>query len=250
MIFGLPILIDSAPAGTNIPVSEIQKLAPSAIVDLFVLDLSGGGFIKNNIYYFHSGTNSLNGDIVWQGITYTRYPIEATGFERSGKGTLPRPTIKAANITGALSELARVNEDFIGGKLIRKRTFVKYLDAVNFPGSTNPSADPTAHFPDEIWIIDRKSAENAVYVEFELAASFDVAGVLLPRRQCIQNTCTWKYRGPECGYTGGAVAKIDDTPTSNLSEDVCGKRLSSCKLRFGNNSELPFGAFPAVGLIQ
>lgn len=29
--------------------------------------------------------------------------------------------------------------------------------------------------------------------------------------------------------------------------DVCGKRLSSCRLRFGDQADLPFGSFPGVG---
>lgn len=33
----------------------------------------------------------------------------------------------------------------------------------------------------------------------------------------------------------------------NASGDDCGKRLSSCKLRFGPASPLPFGSFPGVG---
>jgi len=43
------------------------------------------------------------------------------------------------------------------------------------------------------------------------------------------------------------VAKANDTPTNNINEDVCGKRVSSCQLRFANTS-LPFGGFP--GAIQ
>jgi phage-related protein len=30
-------------------------------------------------------------------------------------------------------------------------------------------------------------------------------------------------------------------------DDVCGKRLTSCKARFGENFELPFGSFPSLG---
>ena len=37
---------------------------------------------------------------------------------------------------------------------------------------------------------------------------------------------------------------------STLAEDVCGKRVASCKLRFGDNGELPFGSFPGAGLTQ
>jgi phage-related protein len=33
----------------------------------------------------------------------------------------------------------------------------------------------------------------------------------------------------------------------NASQDVCGKRVDSCKLRFGQNAELPFGGYPGIG---
>jgi lambda family phage minor tail protein L len=41
-------------------------------------------------------------------------------------------------------------------------------------------------------------------VEFELAASFDLAGIRAPRRLCIANLCNWVYRSAECGYIGDA----------------------------------------------
>ncbi len=227
--------------------AEIQKLNPSSIIDLFILDASN--IEPGEIYYFHAGINGLGNNVVWQGLTYTRFPIEVEGFERSGSGSLPRPKIKVANITGAISALARAYDDLVGAKLTRKRTFLKYLDAANFQAG-NAQADPNVHFADEVWVVDRKSSENPIFVEFELAAAFDVAGVMIPRRQCIQNLCTWKYRSAECGYAGGAVADINDTPTAILANDVCGKRLASCKLRFGETAELPFGGFPGVGLIR
>jgi len=65
----------------------------------------------------------------------------------------------------------------------------------------NPTADPAAEFPVDIFYIDRKASETKDAVEFELSSSFDVAGVQLPRRQIIQNVCTWRYRGAECGWT-------------------------------------------------
>jgi len=224
--------------------SDVQGLSPSALISLFELDTTSLGGDKT---YFHPGVNTLGNNIVWQGITYAKFPIEVSGFEKSGSGTLPRPTIKVANITGMVSSLAKTYQDLIGAKVTRRRTFAKYLDAVNFPGG-NPTADPNVAFPDEVWNIDRKSAEGPIFVEFELAAAFDVAGIQLPRRQCIQNLCTWKYRSAECGYTGGAVATNLDIPTSDLTQDVCGKRLVSCKKRFGEHNPLPYGGFPGVGL--
>lgn len=47
--------------------SEIQKLAPSSVVELFVLDLAlfGQGPVR-----FHAGTNALQQRVVWQGYAY------------------------------------------------------------------------------------------------------------------------------------------------------------------------------------
>ena len=64
----------------------------------------------------------------------------------------------------------------------------RFLDAVNFPGNSNPlgTPDPTAEFKRQIYTVDRKSAENREVVEFELAAVFDLAGVRVPKRQCTR----------------------------------------------------------------
>ena len=227
--------------------SDVQKLAPGALVELFVLDATALG---GTITRFHAGLNELQSSLVWDGDTYTPFPIEASGFELSGRGTLPQPKVRIANVTGLVGALVAELDDLVGATLTRKRTLVKYLDAVNFSGGVNPTADPTQAFPDEIWTVNRKAEENKIFIEFELAAAFDVAGVKLPRRQVVANVCPWIYRGAECGYAGGAVADINDVATAVLANDQCGKRLASCKLRFGTFSELPYGGFPGVGLIR
>jgi lambda family phage minor tail protein L len=225
--------------------ADIQSFAPGAIVELYELDTTVIGGVDVFRFTPH-GPNELGSDIVWAGQTYTRLPINASGFERRGNGALPRPKLAVANVIGLIGAVA---DSLIGAKLTRTRTFAKYLDAANF-SSGNPQADPNQFIDREIWFIDRKSVENKVMVEFELAAAFDLAGVMLPRRQVVQNVCAWRYRSAECGYTGGAVADINDMPTTSMVLDQCGKRLASCKLRFGQYGELPFGGFPAAGLIR
>lgn len=226
---------------------DLNTTGAKQLVELFELDCTtlGGSLLR-----FHNGKNALSNDVVWQGNTYNAFPIEATGFEFSGRGTLPRPTLRVANVTGLLGVLVRNYQDLIGAKLTRKRTLMQYLDAVNFTGGVNPSADPTAALPDDVYFIDRKVVENKVLVEFELAASFDVAGVQLPRRYIVQNVCVWTYRGGDCSYTGTAYFDANDQPVATLAQDVCGKRLSSCKARFGQYAELPAGLFPAAGLTR
>lgn len=228
--------------------SDIQKLNPGAIVELFQIDTSPAG--DNHIYYLHNGVNELGNSLVFDGNIYTRFPIVAAEFEKTSQGTLPRPKIQIANVTGLIGALAKELGDLVGSKVTRIRTFVKYLDAVNFPGGVNPTADPNQVLDKEIWFIDRKSSENVIFVEFELTAAFDVQGVKIPRRQVVQNVCPWRYRSSECSYTGGPVADKFDNPTTDPNLDSCGKRLNSCKLRFGATAQLPFGGFPSVGLLR
>lgn len=227
--------------------AEIQKLAPSAVIELFVLDLSLFG---QGMVYFHAGTNALQQRVVWQGKAYDAFPIQVEGFEFNGNGQIPRPKLKVANITGAITALVLTYQDLVGAKITHKRTLAKYLDAVNFPAGVNPTADPSAEFSDDIYYIDRKSRETRDVIEFELAASFDLEGVNLPRRQIVQNVCPWRYRSSECGYTGTSYFDANDQRVNANSQDICGKRLSSCQVRFGQTSELPFGGFPAAGLFR
>ena len=226
--------------------AEIQKLSPSALVELFEIDMTALG---DTFYYFHGGTNGLQQSVVWQTKTYMPWPVQASGFDFSSNGQVPRPKMSLGNVNGTITAMVLSLNDCVGAKVTRRRTMVRYLDAVNFPGSVNPTADATAYLPDDIYYIDRKSREDRSIVEFELTTSYDMNGVLLPRRQIVQNICPFKYRGAECGYTGTNYYLADDTPTTFANKDACGKRLSSCKARFGANNELPFGGFPGSGLV-
>ncbi|MEX3690600.1 phage minor tail protein L [Paraburkholderia sp. BR14263] len=219
-----------------------QELSPGAVIELFVLDLSR---FNAPVVRFHAGTNKLDSDVVWQGQTFQRYPVQASGFEMKAQGTLPRPTFVVSNVTSIISALCRMYNDLVGARVIRKRTLARYLDAVNFPEG-NPTADPNEFFPDDLYFVNQKVREDVEVIEFELAVAFDVEGVQLPRRQVVRNACPWIYRGEGCGYGGGPVADAQDNPTGNPALDVCGKRLTSCKMRFGNYGWLPFGAFPGA----
>ena len=185
--------------------NEIQKINPSAIIELFVLQLvtslhgTSSGLPssnnENNIYRFHAGSNlNANGEIVWAGKSYMRFPVIAEGFAFQ-RGQLPRPKLSVSNATGLMSSilesvnLVTVGNDLTGATVTRIRTMARFLDAVNFPGNSNPlgTPDPTAEFKREIYTIDRKATENRQIVEFELAAVFDLAGIRAPKRQCTRS---------------------------------------------------------------
>lgn len=221
---------------------ELQSLSPSSTVELFVLDMSNT--TSGGVLYFHAGTNELNASVVWQGNTYTPWPVEASGFDTTTQGTLPQPKIKVANTAGMFSGETAANNDLLGCKIIRKRTFAKFLDAVNFKDGVNPDADPTQHAEDDIWFIEQKLSENRYELEFQLSSVFDLMGVQLPNRQILKTACVWKYRGTECGYSGPSYDRFDKP--SSATDDSCAKLLSSCTVRFGSSNPLPYGGFPGA----
>jgi len=212
---------------------ELAALAPSAIIELFEMTLDTTLHGSSDTYRWHNGCNAnVSGNIVWNGNTYTRLPVKAEGFEYTNTGTLPRPTLTISNLDGTMTTLlllvnATTPGNDLGGATVKRiRTLKKYLD-----GET--AADPHAKFPDEIWYVDRKASENRDSVSFELASKFDLAGVMIPKRQIIANICQWKYRSTECGYTGSIYFDANDNNVATLAADVCGKRISSCNARFG-----------------
>ena len=235
----------------TVPVSDLQAIAPSAVIELFELELTTALHGVNETYRFHAGANlNSNGEVVWAGNSYLRFPVEADGFSYEGNGQLPRPKVRISNILGTITALLlSLPEGLEGAKFTRIRTLARYIDGANFPGGTNPygSPDPTAEFPREIYYVDRKTVETRDVVEFELAAAFDLAGVRSPKRQCIGNICQWEYRSTECGYAGSNYFNENDQAVATLAADVCGKKLSSCKARFGTTAELPFGSYPGIG---
>ena len=257
---------------TNAAIANaIQEIAPGALIELYQLELNVAQHGIEETYYFHAGTSmNNNSELIWNGQPYMALPIEVEGFEYNGQGTLPRPKLRISNILGTITVLIlTLPEGLEGAKLTRIRTLARFIDSANFSGyllaednfaflyedntfifqetdSPFGTPDPTAEFPREIYFVDRKSAENRDVVEFELASAFDMAGIRAPKRQCITR-CQWVYRSPECSYTGTNYFNASDEPVGNANQDVCGKRVDSCKARFGANSELPHGGYVGIG---
>jgi lambda family phage minor tail protein L len=205
-------------------------LEPNAIIELFQLHLDATLHGSSDIYYFHNGVNAaVTGNVGWNGQSYVRLPLEATGFDYSSSGSLPRPKLAVSNIGSNITaillsvNLVTTGNDLGGAKVVRIRTLKKYLDG-------QAGADPHAKFPDEIWYVDRKSNENRAVVEFELASKFDLVGVMLPRRQIIANVCQWVYRGGECGYTGPPVADANDNYLQGSSNALLNDYLQKAEI--------------------
>ena len=129
---------------------DVSALAPSAIIELFELQLIAALHGSSEVYRFHAGSNAgVTGNIVWNGNPYIRFPVQAEGFEMNSAGSLPQPTLTIANLDSTMTTLLQfVNQttagnDMTGATVKRIRTLKRYLDGES-------TADPNAKFPDSI----------------------------------------------------------------------------------------------------
>jgi len=223
--------------------NEIRLVNPGRLIDLFTIDFTSIGV--NEKIFFYRGVDASFNPVVFQGDTYAPWPIEMTGFERKGQGPETRPKVFISNHMGLITQFSSVADDLIGARVTRKRTLEKYL------GTT--TTDETT-FSKEEYYIEQKFAETSIGVEFDLSSPLDFVDRQLPSRMAIANSCPWSYKGfvtgSGCGWVGDDASKwFDRNDVSVLTQDldVCGKTLSSCRVRFGQNEPLDFGGFPALG---
>lgn len=226
-----------------------QELSPEGVVTLWVLDATaiGGSLIR-----FTSQAES-DSALVFDGETYLPVPVRASGFERSTRGSQPRPEIEIRDPSKLILAMIASTNGLRGARLTRIRTFRDHLDDGADP-------DPLAIWPPEIYRINRRiPRDNRVAVAFELANSTDQAAVPIPRSVATKGFCDFVYRRHDaqsdtfvidahdpCPFDGAALFDAEGVSTADKAQDVCGKRLSDCKLRFGENAPLPYRGFPGL----
>ncbi|BEM88707.1 phage minor tail protein L [Serratia marcescens] len=244
--------------------NDVQKLEPGEVIQLIEIDGTGFGA---DILRFHAHSlpreseelaasagdeQRLKPRSIWRrGQEYEAYPYEITGLATTTDGSQPTPKLRVANISNVVTALCLAYSDLVQAKVSVHQTFVKYLDARNFPAG-NSLADASQERV-QVFYIDSKTAETNTVVEFQLATPFDLQGQQLPSRQ-IHGLCTWCIRGwyrtgRGCDYGGVAGFDKDDQPVDDPALDVCGGRVSSCRKRFGEAQPLSFGGFPGSNLL-
>jgi len=219
---------------------QVISITPDAVIDLYEIDFSNLQksleFLKDvysvnvndePVYRFCPMINGTN-PLVWQGNSYQPLPIKMEGFEYQGEGKLPRPKLTIANPEGLFSKILYANQDFVNCKVTRKRTFARFLDNQNFEVSSrgvndqNRNAfgrsDDAAHFPDDIYFINRKTSEDKNSIQFELVSALEMENAWIPARPIIANHCVWTYRCEiGCNYKGLPIETLEG---KNLVRDL------------------------------
>ena len=191
-----------------IPFTELNKVNPSSVIELFELELTVGTHIAAGnpqnlptVYRFHAGANLNNfGEVVYQSNAYQRVAVKVTGFEKNSRGVIPRPVLTFSNVGGLVQNpatgliitmsdflnnvnLVTPHNDLVSAKVTRKMPLASALDNANFASGSNPFGTPSNdRMRDEIFVIDRKAIENRKIVEFELTAAHDLQNRNIPQR--------------------------------------------------------------------
>jgi lambda family phage minor tail protein L len=166
-------------------VNDVNRLnVDSDLVELYMLQV-GSGYVYFTPY--HTSIVFRDYESPYTERTYVSLPLNFTGFEHKSDGAYARPRVTFANVLQTFENSIVSNDDLIGKKVIRRKTLLKYT-------GTGGSGVPT-ELPKQVFLIDRLEASNAQSVTFELTTPFDLAGIKVPNRYIVPNTCSWRYQG-------------------------------------------------------
>jgi len=156
-------------------------------------------------------------DVVFAGVTYTRFPIKIDYTANNTTGQIDSVTITLGNVSRLVQASLEAYE-FRGKKVKCQMVFIDQL------------ADASAVIQDTYYIDTYTAYANNVV--FTLSSKFDVLNLQCPSRIYMRTFCYWKFKSTECGYAGATTS--------------CNKTASACKAMLGGSNFARFGGFPSV----
>ena len=154
-------------------------------------------------------------NIVFDGITYTRFPITHNRISENLAGKVDKVNLRIGN---ADRQIQYYLENWSGLRDAEVRIKMVWQEEIN---------DPTCFDENVFAIADSTSGdEEAMFV---LASKMDVLDIRLPRRKYYRTYCTFIFKGEGCAYSG--------------AEATCNHTLQRC-IEIGNVHR--FGGCPAI----
>lgn len=177
-------------------------------IPIFLYELS---YTASDVLYFAES----DGDIVFDGQTYTAFPLTHDAIEENILGEVGSLKVSVANVSRVMQAYLETYDGFRGHSVVVKIVWSGLLAMMD------------AYIADTFYIDSVVATVEAV--EFTLVTKLDLMQVELPARKFNRNFCSWIFRSDECGYTG--------------TGDVCNRTFQRCKEL---ENQLRFGGFPAV----
>jgi len=224
---------------SNFVIRDIYSLDNEAPIELFQLTAFDRLRPDRSVYFCN-----FTG-VAFEGITYSPLGCESEGYNVTSQGANPMPTVKVSNVGRLISSWITSCErtpDYVleGSRVIRRLTQRRFLDGQEFAG------DPIRQFAVHVHRIEQIPEISAESVTFKLSNPWELEEVTLTRR-IVSRDCSWKFRGPRCGYAGAVMRDINNRVTTDPNKFDCGGTAAQCASYFGNTVILPFGGFPGIG---
>ena len=162
--------------------------------------------------------------IYWKGNTYLPTGIEHGDITNSAENKINTLNIAIPDATGGFSGLI-TNNDLSGVKV---NISLILLEFDNESGTYLPTDNEDNFNADfKIGNISIADSDNTQVVNISLDPVFNLSSQL-PRRKFTKESCNWKFKSAQCGYSGSGD---------------CDYTFSKCR-EFGNT--MRFGGFPGV----
>lgn len=166
--------------------------------------------------------------IIWDGKAFDFWPFQISDLAIS-TDQAAEPKLSVSNLDGHITALCLQFKDMVNAKVSIIDTYAIYLDAVNFPGGVNLTADSTMFTLQTFWL-DTKTSEDDEVVTWSLSSPADLQNLVIPTRQ-ITSLCEWALRGQYrsgdgCTYNGTAYFDAKGNSVADPALDVCGGCLS------------------------
>lgn len=165
--------------------------------------------MERNLYLSESAA-----DVVYNGMTYTAFPIAVEPISESTSGEIDAIRVKVGNAGRVLQYYIETYE-LRGKKLGIKMVWADALADLD-------------NYIEYIFYIDKYDM-SALQIIFTCSSKFDILDVELPFGKYMRGVCRWIYKSSECGYVGGLT--------------TCNRTMADCRVHL---NILRFGAFPSI----
>lgn len=169
--------------------------------------------------FFCNEQNEKGEPVTWQGRQYQPYPIQGSGFELNGKGTSTRPTLMVSNLYGMVTGMAEDLQSLVGGTVVRRKVYARFLDAVNFVNG-NSDADPEQEVISR-WRIEQCSELSAVSASFVLSTPTETDGAVFRDVSC------WPTPAPGPIAAMSAVITVRRSRMNMTSQRPTSRRINA-----------------------
>lgn len=161
-----------------------------------------------------------NEDIVWDGTTYLAFPFTLEEFSESATGEVSEFAIKVSNVNNIIGNIVKTYDAYV-----KNNGFEPIKATISVVNNKNLT-DPSPEIQHKTTLLKPTIAHESVIFKLGGVNAYNKT----VHNRMFRNSCRFKFKSVQCGYTGGASS--------------CDKTYATC---VNLNNEYRYGGFPTIG---